>query len=86
MAFHLSPLGLEETGEYIKHRLKVGGRDALLFLPEAVEALYRHSKGVPRVINTIATGALLNGLGAGALSIDGAAVEDFVKDIDLAGI
>jgi len=86
MAFHLSPLGLEETGEYIRHRLKVGGRDALLFLPEAVEALYRHSKGVPRVINTIATGALLNGLGAGAESIDGAAVEDFVSDLDLAGI
>jgi len=85
MAFHLGPLGLDETGEYLRHRLRVAGRDDVLFEPDAVEAIQRHSRGVPRLINTIATGALLTGLGKEARSIGAGIVEDVVTDLDLNG-
>jgi general secretion pathway protein A len=83
MSFHLTPLDKDETSRYIEHRLRVGGRDGELFTPAAVEALHQLSKGIPRVINTLATGALLNGLGAGAQSITPEAVLDAAADLGL---
>jgi type II secretory pathway predicted ATPase ExeA len=85
MVYHLPPLSPEETGAYVAHRLKVAGREEPLFDPEALGLLHAFSKGVPRVINTIATGALLTGLGAGARLITPAVVEDVVSDLGLDG-
>ena len=79
----LAPLSPEETWAYVAHRLKVAGRDEPLFDAQAVGLMYAFSKGVPRVINTIATGALLTGLGAGARLITPAIVEDVVSDLGL---
>ena len=84
MAYHLLPLGLEDTDAYIRHRLKVAGREEPLFRADAVEAIHKYSGGVPRIINTIATGALLSGLGAGAAEISSAVIEDVVADLGLA--
>jgi general secretion pathway protein A len=83
MVYHLPPLSPEETVAYVAHRLKVAGRIEPLFDPEAVSLMHAFSKGVPRVINTIATGALLTGLGAGAGLITPAIVEDVVSDLGL---
>jgi type II secretory pathway predicted ATPase ExeA len=55
---------LEEglTKGYIKHRLKVAGRDDNdIFLPETIDLIHRYSCGVPRLINTICDNALLEG-------------------------
>lgn len=83
MAFHLDPLDLEETKSYIEHRLRVGGRDDAVFTEGAVEAIHARSGGVPRIINTIATGALLDGVGKGLDSLDESVVEGVVTDLDL---
>jgi hypothetical protein len=58
----LLPLNDDETKEYIERRLAVAGATAPLFTPQAMKAVYRHSQGIPRVINTICDGALLFGL------------------------
>lgn len=48
----LIPMGLNDTGDYISHRLKVSGcRIPNLFSRGAVKCIYRFSKGVPRLIN-----------------------------------
>jgi general secretion pathway protein A len=83
MVYHLPPLSEDETLSYVAHRLKVAGRDEPLFDAQAVSLMHVFSKGVPRVINTIATGALLTGLGAGARLITPAIVEDVVSDLGL---
>jgi len=58
--FHLSPLGLNETQEYIHHRLKVASQsDREYFSKEALELVYQFSNGVPRLINQICDFALL---------------------------
>jgi len=51
---HLKPLCLEETGNYIRHRLQVAGnRDAVELPQETIEVIYQFSRGIPRLINII---------------------------------
>jgi general secretion pathway protein A len=59
--FHLQAMDLDDTGEYIRHRLRVaaGGRDLLTFSPGAVRRIYRFSGGLPRLINGVCDRALL---------------------------
>jgi type II secretory pathway predicted ATPase ExeA len=64
MFYHLGPLSEDEMKGYIEHRLSVSGRTEPLFTDEAISALYRYSGGIPRVINSLATTALLEGCGA----------------------
>jgi general secretion pathway protein A len=48
------------TGAYIQHRLHVAGRaDGALFTPAALKEVYRHSRGLPRLINIICDRAML---------------------------
>jgi len=57
--YHLEPLNREETIEYVDHRLRVAGAVGEVFTPPAKRDLFRHSGGVPRMINVIADRALL---------------------------
>ncbi len=52
--FHLTPLSRAETQAYIRHRLRVAGREAELFAPDAVDSLYVRTRGVPRLLNQLA--------------------------------
>lgn len=57
--FHLTPLTLGETREYIRHRLRTAGGSPLLFSHVAIVAIHRQSGGTPRLINIICDRALL---------------------------
>ncbi len=60
LRFHIGPLDLRETREYIEHRLKVAGRDDnKLFADDAFECIYSYTGGVPRLINTLCDTTLL---------------------------
>jgi len=57
---HLRALTREETGQYIGHRLHVAGADgSVSFNAAAIKSVHRRSKGMPRVINTIADHAMM---------------------------
>ncbi len=58
--FHLQPLSLDETKNYITHRLSVAGGQNDVFKKSAINALYDTSQGIPRLINLIADRSLLN--------------------------
>jgi general secretion pathway protein A len=61
--FHLEPLNREESDEYIRHRLKKAGNSAAdIFAEDAINEIYKHSKGIPRLINVICHNALITGL------------------------
>lgn len=77
--FHLRPLGPEETLEYVSHRLRVAGGDGALFSREAVLRLHAAAQGVPRVINHLATQALVEGLARGVTAIGVAEVEAVIE-------
>ena len=60
--YHLAPLSLAETGEYVRHRLVVaGGEGKVGFTSDALAAVHRLSGGVPRLVNLICDRALLAG-------------------------
>lgn len=54
----LNPFTAAESGAYLAHRLDRAGGSASLFAAEAVDALYRYSGGILRVLNTLADNAL----------------------------
>lgn len=60
---HLRALELKETGGYIYARLRVAGnaQPAEIFPQETVAEIYRQSRGIPRLINTLCENALLHG-------------------------
>jgi general secretion pathway protein A len=54
-----SPLTLDETQAYVAERLRIAGASKRIFDPAAVDQVYRHAKGVPRLINLICEHALI---------------------------
>jgi|SRR5882724_3614342 len=70
MRYHLGPLSLEETSRYIEHRVRVAGGSRNPFTEDAVRAMHVASGGIPRLLNTLATTALLDAFGDDAETID----------------
>lgn len=60
LRFHLGALDRQDMRSYIKHRLKVAGAASEeLIASDAMEAIFRYTGGVPRLINTLCDTALL---------------------------
>ena len=60
----LLPLDPEETRGYIQRRLQLAGANShagTIFSEETLAEVYRHSRGLPRLINTICENALIGG-------------------------
>ena len=68
----LEPLGSDGVAGYIEHRLQIAGGspDRVGFSPDAIDAVYRASGGVPRLINRICDRALYQGYLRRASEID----------------
>lgn len=56
---HLGPLGAEEIGPYVQHRLQVAGCNRQLFPESLSKTLWQLTGGIPRLINLICDRALL---------------------------
>jgi general secretion pathway protein A len=70
VSYHLRPLTEEETTQYITHRLHVAGaKQDLAFESEAVNMVYKYSRGIPRLVNAICDNALLAGYVAKSLVV-----------------
>jgi len=59
----LAPLDPAETQGYIGRRLQIAGADSRameLFPPATVDRVFRHTGGIPRLINTVCENALIS--------------------------
>ncbi|HMK48418.1 MAG TPA: tRNA (adenosine(37)-N6)-threonylcarbamoyltransferase complex ATPase subunit type 1 TsaE [Thermodesulfovibrionales bacterium] len=83
--YHLGPLAEHEMKSYMEHRLKVSGLCDPLFTDEALQKLYRYSGGIPRLINSLATTALLDGVGREQRVIDGFLISEAARELGLNG-
>lgn len=63
--YHLEGLGRSEIDAYVRYRLGVAGLKGEIFTEGALKALYRHSMGIPRLINLICDRALLGAYAQG---------------------
>ena len=68
--FHLLPLSVEETGDYISHRLAVGGAQRSLFTRRAIRRVFRLTGGIPRLINILCDRALLGAFATSCPIVD----------------
>jgi general secretion pathway protein A len=68
---HLDPLSANETKEYMRRRLQIAGAVGAvdIFSGPAIEAVFRHSQGIPRLVNTVCENALLVGYAKHAATI-----------------
>jgi type II secretory pathway predicted ATPase ExeA len=85
--FHLRPLDADEALEYVRHRVLVAGGDPGLFSAAAIGRLHAASGGIPRVLNHLATQALLEAMARGLTAVDeasamAAAQTQSFRDVD----
>ncbi|HPM68892.1 MAG TPA: UDP-N-acetylglucosamine 2-epimerase, partial [Piscinibacter sp.] len=79
---HLGPLGLNETGAYIRHRLaKVGWSGVPSFEPGAFEEIHRWTGGIPRRINLLCNRLMLSRFLSSQVKIDVEAVAATAQDL-----
>jgi general secretion pathway protein A len=64
--YHLMPLSETETGEYIRHRLRVAGSNEDVFAPTTIREIHRAARGVPRLINILCDRSLLGAYAQGS--------------------
>jgi MSHA biogenesis protein MshM len=79
--YQLMPLNRAAVAAYVRHRLAVAGHHGReLFSRDALDALYRASRGIPRLINNLSHKALLAAFGMADHSINAGHVKLAVKD------
>lgn len=74
--FHLNPLSLAETKEYVRFRLARAGGSGI-FTDSALDRLFEYTRGVPRRLNAWCDLALVAGFAEGIKNIDG----DFIDTL-----
>lgn len=75
--YHLERFDVDETQSYVQGRLAAAGRTQRLFTMDAVEAIYRHTGGVCRLINALCDLCLSCGAQAKVDHIDSTLVMRF---------
>jgi type II secretory pathway predicted ATPase ExeA len=84
--FHLRPLDLQGTCDYIRHRLVVAGGDPNLVEAAACVTVYYYTRGIPRLINVLCDTALVCGYADQKPRIDADLIHDVVRDRSVGGI
>ena len=81
--YNLNALNYEETKDYILFRLKkAGARNLSLFDDGAVKAIYKYSKGIPRLINIVCDNALITGFSRDSSRIKKPVILETIRDLE----
>ncbi len=75
--YHLNPLNLQETKEYINFRLARAGGSGI-FTESAQDKLFEYTQGVPRRLNAWCDLALVAGFAEGRQEIDGEFIDTVI--------
>jgi type II secretory pathway predicted ATPase ExeA len=82
----LTPLDKEQTQAYIRHRLGLAGPGQEdLFTPEACDAIFKASGGIPRIVNLLSDTALVYGYADQKRTIDASTVNEMLRDKEREG-
>ncbi len=79
--YHLPSLNKQETSDYIHHRLKLAGAGPdEIFTREALDLIYLHSRGIPRLVNLVCDSALLSGYAEETRVINEAVIRGVISE------
>lgn len=73
--YHLLPLSMPETADYLRHRIAVAGNPRSPFDSSAVARIHARTHGIPRLINVVAERTLLAGYVHERTTLDAALVD-----------
>lgn len=82
LEYHLNPLDEKDCYQYIDHRLRVAGAQREVFDARAKKLIFKHSGGIPRVINGLADTALLVGFSENRTVVDEALIQRILENIE----
>lgn len=82
MRYRMEPLLRDEVRGYIEHHLEIAGAKHTIFSDDAIEAIAARSRGWPRLVNNIATTAMIYGTQLKADTISSEIVQKAIEDID----
>jgi general secretion pathway protein A len=78
------PFSADETRAYIGQRLKIAGCNGhSIFVPEALDAIHKYSRGIPRLINLICEHALISAYAEQQAEVGPALIEAIAREFDL---
>lgn len=83
---HLEPLDYSETKEYVAQRLLIAGASANsdpIFPVETIEAVFRHSRGLPRLINTICENGLIAAYARKSAAVTAGIIDEVAREFRL---
>jgi general secretion pathway protein A len=80
----LPPLSDSDSALFVDKHMRACGAQRVLFEPDAVTLLFQHSRGIPRLVQSLATGALLAAANAGKKLVDADSVKQALLDQEAA--
>src|SRR5512147_2829458 len=86
LKYRLEPLSPEATEAYVRHRLRLAGAPRVPFTAPALARVHAHSRGTPRLINTICDNALFEGFVGRAKEIDERLVDRVARDLGVEAV
>jgi putative secretion ATPase (PEP-CTERM system associated) len=87
VSYHLTPLDVEETANYINHRLRRASTRVVLEFPRDVtDVIHARSRGVPRIINVMCDAALVFGYAEERHEVDLALMRDVLTELEATGV
>jgi len=83
LRYHVQPLNKEDTGKYIKRRLRIAGAfDHNIFTPKALKEIFDYSQGTPRLINIVCDNALLTGYATDQKIVGHKIIHEVINNLD----
>lgn len=82
LRFHLNALSKDDAIQYIRHRLAVaGGKPEEIFDVEALDLINDHTRGIPRLINTLCDTAMIMSQIAGRERVSITSVDEAISEL-----
>ncbi len=73
----------KSTSRYVEHRLKMAGATQSVFTDKALSLIHQHSRGIPRVINTLCDNSMFEGFMRKLRIIDESLIHTVAVDLSL---
>ena len=81
--YQMKPLNFRESFEYIQRRMRMAGsKQIAIFDQGALRALFRYTRGLPRMINIVSDNALLHGYASDRKVIDRKMIRGVIRDLE----
>lgn len=79
-SFHLTRLDTSQSHDYVRHRLQAVGGSGDEITPDAIDLIYKHTNGIPRLINQLCDFVMMYAWSDGISSADVEHVKTVIAD------